>query len=210
MWTFMLQACHHIQVGVLPENETRRMTNYNLFPPTHIHAANPNTGEWSTWSECTKSCGGGTRFRVRMCGGSNCASQQESCNTQDCDPEPNLRGEIGFNEGCIGPWQLLELILSIVIEMLASFPGLPQFLFFSLQQKSSKKWGRSGNTYHVGGHEVDIGEGGMVPNCALTWERVSWSLVHYWSIPPPPCPTLCRIHFGTRPHYAWKWLTLTD
>ena len=76
---------------------------HNLFPLTHIHAANPNTGEWSTWSECTKSCGGGTRFRVRMCGGSNCASQSQSCNTQDCDPEPNLRGKIGFDEGCIDP-----------------------------------------------------------------------------------------------------------
>lgn len=76
-------------------------TIINLCPPTHIHAANPNTGEWSTWSECTRSCGGGTRFRVRMCGGDNCASEQQSCNTQDCNPEPGLRGETGFDQGCI-------------------------------------------------------------------------------------------------------------
>ena len=28
-----------------------------------------------------------------MCGASNCPSQQQDCNTQDCNPEPDLRGE---------------------------------------------------------------------------------------------------------------------
>ena len=34
------------------------------------------------------------RFRVRNCGSDqSCDTEQESCNTQDCTPEPTLRGE---------------------------------------------------------------------------------------------------------------------
>ena len=54
----------------------------------------PPTAEWSEWSECTESCGGGTRFRTRQCGeaSANCVVDSEDCNTQDCDPEPQIRG----------------------------------------------------------------------------------------------------------------------
>ena len=64
-----------------------------LFVSFFLHAASPNSGEWSEWSECTRSCGGGTRFRVRMCGRADqCEAEQEECNKQDCNPEPFLRG----------------------------------------------------------------------------------------------------------------------
>ncbi|XP_062592704.1 uncharacterized protein LOC134254174 [Saccostrea cucullata] len=50
--------------------------------------------DWSVWSTCTVSCGGGTRTRTRTCtnpapenGGADCVgdrSQTENCNTQEC------------------------------------------------------------------------------------------------------------------------------
>ena len=59
-------------------------------------AASPNTGEWSSWSRCSAMCGGGIRYRVRICrSGSNlsgCTTQSEVCNSQECRPEPELKG----------------------------------------------------------------------------------------------------------------------
>ena len=54
------------------------------------------TSEWSEWSECTEPCGGGTQFRTRTCrqGNSSCETDEQSCNTEDCDPEPELQGEV--------------------------------------------------------------------------------------------------------------------
>ncbi|XP_077969178.1 SCO-spondin-like isoform X3 [Styela clava] len=52
--------------------------------------------EWGDWEECSASCGGGMRFRVREClkenGQKECEdSQSEMCNEMDCpeDPEPS-------------------------------------------------------------------------------------------------------------------------
>ncbi len=42
-------------------------------------------------------CGGGVRFRVRMCGSSYCTTQGQSCNTQECKPEPQLLGMYVYN-----------------------------------------------------------------------------------------------------------------
>ena len=57
------------------------------------------TSEWSEWSECTESCGGGTQFRTRNCsqGNSSCETDKQSCNTDDCDPEPELQGKLDEN-----------------------------------------------------------------------------------------------------------------
>ena len=50
--------------------------------------------QWSSWSNCSKSCGTGSRMRSRSCtnpspshGGSNCSgsrNETEACNTQNC------------------------------------------------------------------------------------------------------------------------------
>lgn len=62
------------------------------------------TGEWSEWSECTAECGGGTRFRTRECAESavECETlEREDCNTDDCNPEPQLQGTAVPLEQCI-------------------------------------------------------------------------------------------------------------
>ena len=53
------------------------------------------TSEWTEWSECTESCGNGTQFRTKGCaeGDSHCETDSRPCNTQDCNPEPDLKGE---------------------------------------------------------------------------------------------------------------------
>lgn len=56
---------------------------------------------WSEWSACTKTCGGGTRFRKRVVnkpatgGGKECPplTEEESCNTQPCPVDCE-----------VGPW----------------------------------------------------------------------------------------------------------
>ena len=51
-------------------------------------------GSWLKWSECSKSCGGGTETRLRLCdspapahGGKDCggeSSEERKCNTNPC------------------------------------------------------------------------------------------------------------------------------
>ena len=49
-------------------------------------------GEWSSWSDCNKSCGTGKRSRSRNCNNGSAGDQgcegdkreTQNCNTQDC------------------------------------------------------------------------------------------------------------------------------
>lgn len=43
--------------------------------------------DWSDWSECSKSCGGGVKTRVRSCLGANCVGHSKEyldCNKETC------------------------------------------------------------------------------------------------------------------------------
>lgn len=61
---------------------------------TCVTPVNGGWSDWSAWSVCTASCGGGTQSRSRSCtnpapanGGANCSGnsvQQQNCNTQVC------------------------------------------------------------------------------------------------------------------------------
>ena len=59
-----------------------------------LTAINGNWGAWSTWSECTATCGGGIRTKTRECtdpppefNGANCQglpNKESECNTEEC------------------------------------------------------------------------------------------------------------------------------
>ena len=55
---------------------------------------------WSSWQQCSKTCGGGYRRRVRMCsspspqGGEPCAGS--SVQFRRCDPQPCQQGQNPF------------------------------------------------------------------------------------------------------------------
>lgn len=55
-------------------------------------------GKWTTWSECSKACGGGTKSRTctnpaPANGGADCdGPKEESCNTQACDDSVPVNG----------------------------------------------------------------------------------------------------------------------
>lgn len=70
---------------------------YNSFNELNsclIAKVNGNWNLWSSWRSCSKSCGTGSRTRVRSCsdpapsfGGSDCQGNsidEEDCNTQSC------------------------------------------------------------------------------------------------------------------------------
>ena len=53
----------------------------------HSCLADPSSGPWGEWSSCSASCGTGSRSRSRNCGLSECQTQTQDCNTQEC-PDP--------------------------------------------------------------------------------------------------------------------------
>lgn len=71
------------------------ITLNNLFETNQTQCKiNGEFGEWSRWSRCTKSCGGGTKHRTRKCdnplpsfGGAQCEGpkrEDRSCNVRPC------------------------------------------------------------------------------------------------------------------------------
>lgn len=63
-----------------------------------------NFSQWSEFSECTRSCGTGTRFRTRTCdnpaprfGGSDCTVRGEDSQTYRCNMNPCPGIELGLS-----------------------------------------------------------------------------------------------------------------
>lgn len=61
----------------------------------HRMGDNEDSGfsEWSTWSSCTVSCGGGQQYRTRICERASCdgiSKMARACNTEPCKGEITL------------------------------------------------------------------------------------------------------------------------
>ena len=73
---------------------TRFHPNYLFSPAGPVEGS---WGSWRPWSSCSKTCGGGTQTRGRLCdspapvyGGGDCRgdqSQEKQCNTHSCVPD---------------------------------------------------------------------------------------------------------------------------
>ncbi|XP_078373724.1 SCO-spondin-like isoform X1 [Oculina patagonica] len=76
---------------------------------TQACSVDGNWGPWGVYSQCTKSCGGGSQYRTRTCdnpapfsGGKHCSGpsrQTNACNTQGCPVDGNW-GPWGMFGGC--------------------------------------------------------------------------------------------------------------
>ena len=89
---YCIQRCTTIYSAI------RQFTNVKIlkkcFLPSAAAPQNGNWGPWSTWSACSKACGGGKRARYRFCnnpfpahGGKECSgirTLKEDCNTESC------------------------------------------------------------------------------------------------------------------------------
>lgn len=78
--------------SVISEDSFQNVVSFTVKP------INGNYGPWSTWTLCSKSCGGGVRSRVRNCtnpapafGGNDCSAlgepqESEPCKTRNICP----------------------------------------------------------------------------------------------------------------------------
>ena len=60
-----------------------------------LSAINGNYTEWTKWSDCGATCGGGSKMRTRFCtnpppspGGMNCDDLGPTSETVSCNPDP--------------------------------------------------------------------------------------------------------------------------
>ena len=68
-----------------------------------VKPINGNYGPWSTWTLCSKSCGGGVRSRVRNCtnpapafGGMDCSALGEPQESEPCKTRQICPGQCCF------------------------------------------------------------------------------------------------------------------
>ena len=67
----------------------------NVFFSFYFSAIDGNYTEWTKWSDCSATCGGGSKTRVRACtnpppqhGGKNCIELGPASATMECSPNP--------------------------------------------------------------------------------------------------------------------------
>ena len=77
---------------VITESHLTQVYIFDYHLNYQIQIANGNWNNWSPYSACSKTCGGGSRSKTRTkkvkeVHGGNCEGEHkinESCNTQDC------------------------------------------------------------------------------------------------------------------------------
>ena len=70
-----------------PPTTTPSTTSTTPTTPTTTPTTTQNCTDWSQWSECTRSCGGGYQERFRTCPDLEQQIDSRMCNTQPC-PTP--------------------------------------------------------------------------------------------------------------------------
>jgi len=78
--------------AALPDGQSNYDINncgyYDIFRKTcGSQPANPTWNNWSSWGQCSRSCGSGVQHRSRSCSGSGCAgdaSESKSCRIASC------------------------------------------------------------------------------------------------------------------------------
>ena len=76
---------------------------------TNKQPAGSGSSQWATWTQCSRTCGGGTRTRSLLCQGSPCPGAKpktEHCNTQLCDLGRNMNHKTLNIKLTIEPFQL--------------------------------------------------------------------------------------------------------
>ncbi|RUS78774.1 hypothetical protein EGW08_013458 [Elysia chlorotica] len=98
------QSCHgklHAEYRVDPPQTSKSIKTNSPLGPDHSEA--PVYGQWSDWTEwsqCTRTCGGGIQFRNRACTSTNdveaCRgvyADAKSCNEDPCDQQNSLHAD---------------------------------------------------------------------------------------------------------------------
>ena len=72
----------------------KKIINPKILNVKQIFLVDGNWAEWTTWDECSKSCGSGVQRRIRTCSnpasagdGKSCVgqpSEERDCNTNEC------------------------------------------------------------------------------------------------------------------------------
>merc|ERR1711871_698023 len=91
----------HSEMGCLGPSQQLAKCN------THCCPVMGQYSEWTQWSECSKTCGGGMQFRSRLCDGAKCGgrcygqkTEARSCNNFCCPIDSEFLEEAGNYSKC--------------------------------------------------------------------------------------------------------------
>lgn len=104
-WDLLLRLCHATQIlavsNMIVLHNFVYLKSHNIYcqmddsGSVHFSAIDGNYTEWTEWSDCTATCGGGSKTRIRTCtnpppqhGGNNCVELGPDAETVKCSRDP--------------------------------------------------------------------------------------------------------------------------